>query len=229
MTQDYEGLDLKTKSIDYLYPDVPSKLPWFELPLVKACNSSLKNYGELVENYKSYPIEIVTWPQLGRRPIDSGTGNEAGTVSGNFNFWWEGDYFYGKNNAIDDQYLFGWSKNPCDAKKNHDKKLERKRVLIWHVNYHPDGGQLFYPLDGLPYVVPLALPGDDVKPSDFVAFYVDGGKGLYIHPYIWHEGVFPLAEKANFYDRQGRVHARVSCNLAVEFGVFLSVPLKCPV
>mgnify|MGYP001038506651 CR=1 FL=1 len=75
---------------------------------------------------------------------------------------------------------------------------------------------------------PLALPGDDVKPADFVAFYVDGGQGLYIHPNVWHEAVFPLAARASFYDEQGKVHARVSCNIAAEFGVFLAVPLAAP-
>ena len=82
--------------------------------------------------------------------------------------------------------------------------------------------------NGGAFVAPLALPGDDLTPDDFVAFYVDGGRGLYIHPNIWHEGVFPLAERARFYDEQGRVHARVSCNVAREFGVFLSVPLIKP-
>jgi ureidoglycolate hydrolase len=98
-------------------------------------------------------------------------------------------------------------------------------VLLWHANYHPDGGQLFTPLDGKPYVVPLALPGDDVRPEHFVAFYLDGQTSLYIHPNVWHEGVFPVADRARFRDEQGRVHARVSCFVAKEFGVFLSVPL----
>ena len=118
------------------------------------------------------------------------------------------------------------SRNPCDV--NASGATKRSHVLLWHANYHPDGGQLFFPLNGEAFICPLALPGDDVKPEDFVAFYVDGGKGLYIHPNIWHEAVFPLAERASFYDEQGKVHARVSCNIAIEFGVFLSVPLAAP-
>ena len=48
----------------------------------------------------------------------------------------------------------------------------RSRYLLWHCNYHPDGGQLFFPLEKRPFVVPLALPGDDVQPKDFVCFLV---------------------------------------------------------
>jgi hypothetical protein len=208
---------------EYLAPDVPGELPWHEVPLVRATPETLKGYGELVEDYRNYPIEIVTWPVAGWRRCDPGTGNEGGTTRGNFDFWWEGDVLYGKNQAVGSHYLLGWAKNPKDA--NNSGKAERSRVLLWHANYHPDGGQLFFPLNGEAFICPLALPGDDVKPEHFIAFHVDGGKGLYIHPNIWHEAVFPLAERASFYDEQGKVHARVSCNIAAEFGVFLSVPL----
>ena len=37
--------------------------------------------------------------------------------------------------------------------------------MLWHCNYHPDGGQLFFPLEARPFLVPLALPGDDVRPG----------------------------------------------------------------
>lgn len=211
---------------EYLAPDVPGELPWHEVPLIKSTPESLEGYGRLVDDYRNYPIEIVTWPVTGWRQCDPGTGNEGGTTRGNFDFWWQGDTLYGKNQAVGSHYLLGWSRNPRDAHHNGETTPERSRVLLWHANYHPDGGQLFFPLQGEAFICPLALPGDDVKPADFVAFYVDGGKGLYIHPNVWHEAVFPLAERASFYDEQGKVHARVSCDLAAEFGVFLSVPLR---
>ncbi len=100
--------------------------------------------------------------------------------------------------------------------------------MIWHANYHPDGGQLFFPREPVPFIAPLALPGDDVKPADFVAFYCDGTQGLYIHPGVWHEAVVPLAEQASFDDKQGKVHARISVNFMEEFGALLSVPLRHP-
>ncbi|MBI3199735.1 MAG: ureidoglycolate hydrolase, partial [Rhodospirillales bacterium] len=37
--------------------------------------------------------------------------------------------------------------------------------------------------------------------------------------------VFPVTPAGRFFDKQGKVHARVSCDLAHEFGVLLSVPL----
>ncbi len=55
----------------------------------------------------------------------------------------------------------------------------------------------------------LALPGDDVTPEQFVAFWCDGSTGLYIHPNIWPGAVVPLDDHAELLDRQGRVHARV--------------------
>lgn len=213
------------ETIDYLAPDVPSTLPWHTGKVVKATPESLKGYGLLVDDYNGFKLEIVTWPKPEGRPIDVGTGNEAGTKSGIFDFWWEGDFFYGKNHAVKDEYLLGWSVNPADAIRDKVITTHPKRVLLWHANYHPDGGQLFFPLDGTPYIVPLAQPGDDVTPDKFVNFYFEGDKGLYIHPNVWHEGIFPLATKARFYDEQGSIHARVSCNFAQEFGVFLEVPL----
>ena len=81
MKQESSKTKLAMQPIDYLLPDVPQKLPWFDVPLLKASPETLQNYGELVDDYHDYPVEIVTWPPQGRRPVDSGTGNEAGTVS----------------------------------------------------------------------------------------------------------------------------------------------------
>jgi ureidoglycolate hydrolase len=94
-------------------------------------------------------------------------------------------------------------------------------MLLWHANYHPDGGQLFFPLDDAPYYVPLARRGDDARPEDFVCFRCDGARGLYVHPGVWHEGVFARRERQRFFDQQGAVHARVSIDFAREFGCLL--------
>ena len=211
---------------DYLAPDVPGTLPWHETPLVRATNASLEGYGVLVDDPRERKVEIVRWPASGRRPVDPGTGDQGGTVRGTFEFWWDGDVMYGRNTAVDDQYLLGWSRNPRDATPRGAPSVSRDRLLLWHANYHPDGGQLFFPANGEAFVTALALPGDDVTPERFVTFYVDGGRGLYLHPNVWHEAVFPLTTPSTFHDEQGRVHARVSVNFAQEFGVFLSMPMR---
>ncbi len=214
--------------IDYLAPDVPGTLPWHETPIVSATDALLKGYGCLVDDPRNCPIEIVRWPASGRRPVDADTGDQGGTAVGEFAFWWDGDTMFGRNSAVGDQYLLGWSRNPGQARAAGEPSAPRDRLLLWHAKYHPDGGQLFFPLDGGPFVTALALPGDEVTPEDFVTFYVDGGRGLYLHPNVWHEAVFPLTTPSRFHDEQGRVHARVSMNFATEFGRFLAMPMRPP-
>jgi len=198
-----------------------------ELPLVRATPETLKGYGRLVDDYAGTDIEIVTWPAPGWRPVDPGTGNEGGVVEGIFEFWWAGEMLHGRNRAVDDSYLLGWSQRPERASESASRPA-RERLLIRHANYHPDGGQLFFPRQAVSFIAPLALPGDDVKPQDFVAFYCDGTQGLYLHPGVWHEAVVPLAERASFDDKQGKVHARISIDFMDEFGALLSVPLTRP-
>lgn len=212
--------------IDYQNPQIPPGTGQVDVPLVAATEESLKGFGKLVSKdaYRNYPIEIVRWPASGWRNVDEGTGDEAGTVSGDFEFFWEGDFFKGRNHAVGSEYLFGWSKPPEEA--DPLSREQPKEVLLWHANYHPDGGQLFFPLDGKPFITALALPGDEVRPEDFVAFRVAAGMGLYIHPNVWHEAIVPLEQKAVFYDEQGAIHARVSVHFPNEFGVLLRIPIQ---
>jgi len=211
--------------VDYLSPDVPERLPWHDVPLVIASDETVGDYGCLVSDPENFEIEIVQWPAQGWRPVDAGTGDEGGTVEGIFHSEWQGEVLRGRNDAVNGDYVLGWADNPGSADAQAGTGAPA-RVLLWHLNYHPDGGQMFYPLERQPFVVPVALPGDDIAPADVVALWCDGSQGLYIHPGIWHEGVFPATRAQSFLDRQGRVHARVSCNIAQEFGVFLNVPLR---
>ncbi len=199
-----------------------------EIPLIEATNKSLEGYGYLVDNFDKCEIEIVTWPKQGWRNIEEGTGNEGGTTEGPFETWWEKNILYGKNNAVEHKseydkegkYLLGYSSVPEDSKKKLITK-DPKQIYIWHVNYHPDGGQLFFPEDNKPFISPLALPGDDIQLNHFKAFYFQGSQGLYIHPNIWHEGVFPTKGRATFKGKQGKVHARVSIDLLKEFKSYI--------
>jgi ureidoglycolate lyase len=210
--------------VDYLSPDVPGKLPWYDIPLIKATAHNLTGYGCLVDDPDNFEIKITPWPAQGWRSIDAGTGDEGGVVEGVFYSEWIGDILKGYNDAVQGEYVLGWRTNPDDIKAEEGSGINDS-MLLWHMNYHPDGGQLFFPKQARPFVVPVALPGDDLTLESIVAFWCDGTQGLYIHPSIWHEGVFPVTQSQSFQDRQGRVHARVSCNICKEFGVFLKMPL----
>jgi ureidoglycolate lyase len=198
-----------------------------ETPLVVATDESLQGYGCLVEDPQRFPIQIVRWPAQGWRQIDTNSGDQGGVTEGVFEFWWRGDTLCARNNAVGDSYLFGWSTWPEEARRTGPGQA-RSQALIWRANYHPDGGQLVSPARGQAFVVALALPGDDVTPEHFVAFWCDGSRGLYIHPNVWHTAFVPLDDEAEFLDRQGRVHARVSVDFPKEFGCYLAVPLRQP-
>ena len=216
---------MTSRAPEYLFdPRDKPALPWHEVPLIVADADSLAGYGCLVDDPDKFEIEIVTWPAQGWRAIDPGTGDEGGIAEGVFHSEWQGNVLIGSNDAVDGHYVLGWSE-PGHVTTSQSGNPDPTSVLLWHMNYHPDGGQLFYPLDKAPFVVPLALPGDDLQPDQIVAFWCSGEQGLYIHPNIWHEGVFPISGSQRFLDRQGKVHARVSCDLGEEFGVYLAVPL----
>jgi hypothetical protein len=207
-----------------LNPNIPPNMNRVSIPVVEATNESLQGYGCLVDAPDHVKVEIVRWPAQGRRPVDTDSGDEGGTTEGVFVSEWRGDIIYGRNEAVGGHYILGYAVDPSDARDDHSRIPQQ--LLLWHANYHPDGGQLFFPLDNRPFIVPLALPGDDVRPEQFVCFACDGSRGLYIHPDVWHDGVFTLSGTQRFFDKQGRVHARVSVDFPREFGCLLEVDLS---
>ena len=211
---------------EYIF-DAASKpsLPWHEVPLIRATDESVRGYGSLVDNPDGFEIEITRWPAQGWRPVDEDSGDEGGWVEGTFSGEWKGDVLFGRNEAVGGHYVLGWSTDPQTASET-EQTAPRKQVLLWHMNYHPDGGQMFWPIDNKPFIVPVAMPGDNLTPEKVIAFWCDGSRGLYIRAGIWHEGIFPVEDHQRFLDRQGRVHARVSADIGKEFGVYLACPLS---
>jgi hypothetical protein len=209
---------------DYLNPDLPTGLARVPMPVIDATAATLEGYGRFVDDPAECAIEIVRWPAQGSRPVDPDTGDEGGTTEGTFVSEWQGDILFGRNDAVGGHYILAYGEDPERADPGHAR--DPRRILLWHANYPPDGGQLFFPLDRKPFLVPLALPGDDVAPAKFVCFRFDGSRGLYIHPNIWHEGVFATRGTQRFFDQQGAVHARVSVDFAREFGCLLEAPIE---
>ncbi len=152
------------------------------------------------------------------------SGDEGGTTEGLFISEWKGDILYGRNSAVSGHYILGYGTEPKKADEHHTR--DPKTLLVWHANYHPDGGQYLFPETKKPFVVPLALPGDDISPEDFVCFHFSGQEGLYIHPNVWHEGALGIRGKQHFFDKQGAVHARISVDFAREFKCLLEVSLE---
>ena len=149
-------------AIDYLHPDLPLGLARTRMPVRAATNVALEGYGTLVDDPAQCEIEIVRWGARGWRPVDEDTGDQGGTTEGVFVSEWKGDVLFGRNDAVGGSYILAYATDPERASIEHGRAPDR--MLLWHANYHPDGGQLFFPLEPGPFFVPLALPGDDVKP-----------------------------------------------------------------
>lgn len=198
---------------------------------IRATAESLEGYGRIVplDSYKNEHIKIATWPQQGWRPIQKGTGNEGGTVDGYFKMFWKGNRLYAQNNAVGRKYLTGWSTYPTMASSLEAVSEEERDYLVtFEANYHPDGEQMFIPQQQKPFVALLALPGDDVTPDDFVAFYCDGSFGIVINVGVWHQPLFCIKDSMDFYDKQGKVHACVAINFQEEWDAYIGVPLFEP-
>ena len=218
-------------------PDLPSGLQVVDVPLLEATDENLAGFGYVLHSADERTVEkgnfeIVPWPTSGWRSLDPDTGDEAGTTEGDFEVHWSGDYFHGKNLAIatsNNTYLDGLGTVPEHASPAEPANGDGSSIYLWMSDYHPDGGQLFWPRQPIPFVACLgpAAIGDDVKPSDMRAFLVPAGKGVYFHPGTWHNGVYIEKQysPATFLTRQGRVHGRVSASWAYEFSQILRVPL----
>lgn len=195
-----------------------------EAPLVVATDETLAGCGRLVDRFDPAAVTIVPWPTSGWRTLVPGTGNEGGTVQDVFAFERRGAVQYAENRAVGRRYLIGWYGDPATA-RDDAVPASIDRLLTHEANYHPDGGQIFFPRGGAPFVALLAPPGDDVRPESFVAYWFDGSRGVHIDPGVWHQPVFPVGGEAEFDDAQGRVHACVSVDFVGEFGAYVAVPL----
>ena len=191
----------------------------------------------------------------GWRKLVAGTGDEGGFVEDVFRNELDasGSVQLSVNVGLKRRYVIGWfGSDPAEAAERSriaaaaaggaeasaepGPAVDRSSILTHEANYHPDGGQIIASRDGAPIVLLLAPRGDDVQPASFRAFLVDpafdGTVGVHIDAGTWHQPAFPVHEGAGargaaptLDNRQGRVHACVSCDFVREFGGYLRVPL----
>jgi hypothetical protein len=92
-------------SENFKAPELPHGLKLHDLQVQPATAETLAGYGRLISSADEISVErgnfeIVPWPVSGWRSLDPHTGDEAGTTEGDFEVWWQGDYFYAHNLAI---------------------------------------------------------------------------------------------------------------------------------
>ncbi|MGI8754364.1 MAG: ureidoglycolate lyase [Acidimicrobiales bacterium] len=210
---------------EYLSPDVAPGLPWRTLPIVDARDPELADLLIVVDGDPSaFEVPIVAWPFDGARPLDPGTGIGGGCTEGAFTCTWSGARLLARNEAVDGTYVLGFACAPEVADAPGDG-TPPDQVLLWHMNHHPDGGQMFASLDRRPFLVPAVPPGGSPDLDRAVVASSDGTFAICLRPGVWHDGVYPCHGDGRFWTRQGRVHARVSADISRENGCLLRIPL----
>lgn len=63
---------------------------------------------------------------------------------------------------------------------------------------HPWSSQAFYPLDGLPYLVVVAVPGDAPWETRIRAFRAAGNQGVNYRRGTWHHALLALGKTCDF-------------------------------
>src|SRR5258708_33143678 len=98
----------------------------YETPIVLATEASLKGFGRLVDDPKTFPIEIVRWPAQGWRPIDLNSGDQGGVTEG----------LSGRRSALlspqwaEFRHSSGAAGRRCDAGKIRDILVRRRPRLV---------------------------------------------------------------------------------------------------
>ena len=147
-------------------PKLPHGLQIIDVSLEEATPEALHEVGaRLISGPDEISVanknfDIVKWPVQGWRQLDPQTGDEGGTVEGDFDVYWDGDFYFGENKGIaskNNKYLDGLAVPPEHAKRGLDPASgsSSSSIHLWMSDYHPDGGQLFWCERHIPFVVCL--------------------------------------------------------------------------
>ncbi|UJF17831.1 ureidoglycolate lyase [Vibrio sp. SS-MA-C1-2] len=73
-----------------------------------------------------------------------------------------------------------------------ESKAKSMPFRIEMVERHPLGSQAFIPINGIPFLVVVAQPGESPQIEDLHAFYSDGTQGVSYNKNVWHHPVIAL-------------------------------------
>ncbi|ELR70509.1 hypothetical protein C900_03668 [Fulvivirga imtechensis AK7] len=189
--------------IDFQRTASTKKLKLYECPVVAATVDTLREYGVLIDHFEDLP--------------EPGGDDKDSSV---FNYWWKGNLFYSENETTGKVLQTGASLFEADG-----SPLSRDKIYMWEAFSPGNAHQLFYPLRGEDYVLPLAK-GDNVYPEDFTAFYITGGMGVYLHPSVWCNGIIPLTERASFYHQINGTTTNMGFNFSKKLNTLFVIPLQ---
>ncbi|MEL0623097.1 ureidoglycolate lyase [Marinomonas arenicola] len=79
-------------------------------------------------------------------------------------------------------------------------QARRFPMMITMLERHPKGSQAFMPLQGRPYFVVVAPPGENDEPdlSQLRLFYASGQQGVNYHQGTWHHPLLALGQTSDF-------------------------------
>ena len=157
-------------------------------PLVAATEESLEGYGTLVAD----PARSRSRSCAGRRRA-GGPSIRIPAIRAasprDIRVRWIGETLFARNHAVGDSYLFGWSNWPEERGPTGRRDARVGVHLARQLSSRRRAAHLSH--DGESFVVPLALPGDDVTPEASPRFGATEHAGLYIHPNVWHGAFVP--------------------------------------
>ena len=210
---------------DYLNPALPDGLRRVRMPVVDATDAALEGYGKLVDD----PSVVQCCDRALARRADGGPwtktpATRAGRprVCSSANGAATSCTAATKRSTV----ITSWrtTSEPSRADETHGRPPSR--MMLWHCNYHPDGGQLFFPLDKAA-VLRAARVARRRRQAGAVRTSVSTARaGSTSIRTCGTKACSRDAARSASTTRQGAVHARVSVDFAREFGCLLEAVLE---
>lgn len=146
---------------------------YYNVPLKNLNSKNVLGLGEVFTDLEDIEIELCQWPTQGRRSLIPQTGYGS-VIEEEFKVYWQNTTILsaGHQNA----------RGGAGGKILVEPETNSKYALVHWLSAHLDAGEAFIPKNGQPSIFLIAPPKDDVKPEDFVAFYLDGNCGISFSP-----------------------------------------------